>query len=274
MERLSRSKRPSRRTLCVVDQQILRTLAQSKFANVQDLRAHLPGLTEHYNIFRRLRYLIQMGLIERLIGDGGARLGYILSMDGLLYAKKHSLANPLLLQSRPAFRSQYDHDHVVNEVRLILSMSPIVSNFVSETELRARNDDSRMSRSISSRDWKVPDGLFLLKSSGVPMNVALEVELTQKSKRRYAKIVEALLTSKSFQLVFFVCKDEKLVRHLAQAVRFARENNHLVRASNRSNGIYFSAVDLLRQKKLEAPWFGEGSSFSLAELASKSVKTA
>jgi hypothetical protein len=265
---LSRTKRPSRKDLCSVDSQILRVLAQNRFANSYDLRARLPGLPDQYNIFRRLRYLGNLGLVEPLIGDGGNRLGYRLTKKGVAFTSATDHVNSTMSISRPMFRSQFDHDQIVNEVRGILSTSPIVSNFVSETELRSRNEDSRKSRQTPSRDWKVPDAMFSLYSAGTAMTTALEIELTQKAKARYSKIVEALLTSKSFQLVFVVCKDENLVRLIAQAVHDARAKNPAVRASNRSNGVYFSAVDLLRERTLDAPWFGEGTSFTLNGLAS------
>ena len=268
---LSRAKRPSRRHLCSVDSAIIRVLAKNRFANVHDLRARLPGLSDKYNLFRRLRYLAKVELVEPLMGDGGNRLGYRLTAKGVSFSRAAALANEAILNSRPTFRSQFDHDQVVNEVRDIILTSPIISEFISESELRSQNEDSRMSRLIDTRDWKVPDALFSLSTSGTLMKTALEVELTQKANARYSKIVEALLTSRKFQFAFFVCRDEKIIRPIAAAIEHARAKNPLVRASNRSNGIYFSAVDLLREKRLHAPWFGEGTSFTLADLASKTA---
>lgn len=212
---------------------------------------------------------MDVDLIEALVGDAGARLGYRLTRRGVRFSLANDLANESVLSERPVFRSQFDHDQTVNEMKGILLASPIVDDFVSETELRSDNDDSRQGRRVVSRDWKVPDALFSLNTASGKMTVALEVELTRKAMPRYSKIVEALLVSKRFQLVFFVCQDENLVGRIAKAVREARARNPLVKASSRSNGIYFTAVQLLRERKLNAPWFGEGSSFTIQALGNK-----
>lgn len=256
--------------LCAVDQEIMRFIALNRFAHYKDLERKLRVLPAGYNLFRRLRHLRQADLIERLVGDGGAKLGYRLSKKGIEYAKKKLISNEVILQSRPAFRTQFDHDRIVIEAREILSHSKIVRDFVSETELRSRIvKDWRSVQNEVERDWKVPDALFRLSTQRGSMTTALEVELTQKAKARYEKIVQALLTSKMFHLVFVLCKDEKLAALIRNEIAQARATNPFVRASNRSNGIYLCTLQTLRERKLDAPWDGEDKRFSLNEIAAE-----
>lgn len=254
--------------ICKVDQEIIRIITLNRFAHFKDLERDLKGLPPGYNLFRRLRHLQKIDLIESLIGDGGAKLGYRLSRKGIEYAKQLAITSDIVLQSRPAFRTHFDHDRIVNETRGILLESPIVRDFITETELRSRLGKCwQTSQNDSNREWKVPDALFTLETARGPMTTALEVELTQKAKARYAKIVQALLTSKMFHLVFILCKDEKLATVLRNEIAEARAMNPFVRVSNRSNGIYFCNLAVLREKQLDALWEGEDRQFSINEIA-------
>lgn len=270
MDPSSVKKRALPPALCKVDQEIVRFIALNRFAHYKDLERKLSDLSVGYNLFRRLRHLREADFIESLIGDGGAKLGYRLSKKGIEYAKKELIANDVVLQSRPAFRTQFDHDRIVIEAREILSHSEIVRDFVSEIELRSKIvKDWRNVQNEVDRAWKVPDAIFRLSTQRGMMTTALEVELTQKAKARYEKIVQALLTSRMFHLVFILCKDEKLATLIRNEIAEARAANPFVRASNRSNGIYFCTLQTLRDQKLDAHWEGEDKRFSLNEIAAE-----
>ena len=98
------------------------------------------------------------------------------------------------------------------------------------------------------------------------MRIALEVELSQKAKPRYSKIMQAVLISRQFEIVFFLCKDEKLLSLIRKEVAEARTRNPMVRASQRNNGVYSSTLEVLRTLKLNAPWSGEENRFTIREI--------
>jgi hypothetical protein len=270
---VAKSKRPSRKKICSIDLDIVRILAIDRFATRRDIVRRLEEKPDIRRIQRRLRYLQKIGLIEPLVGDGDSRLGYRLSGYGKYIAARQNLAPMTVLQSRPAFKSQFDHDQIVNEVRDILIPSAIVSGFVSEAELRSQSGGTiGGSTGSDSHEWKVPDAMFTLRTRGGEVTVALEVELSQKAKARYSKIVQALLTSRRFQFVFVVCRNTKLQELMVHAISSARESNALVRASNRSNGIYFCQLDALRLNRLDAPWRGETKTFTINELTNDQLQ--
>jgi hypothetical protein len=255
--------------LCTADREIVRLIAMNRFASRGEIGRNLIGLKEGYNLYRRLRHLQRIGLIELLTGDGETTLGYRLTRRGVKFARRNRFLAGDAVHTRPAFKTQFDHDQIVNEAKQILSTSPIVTNFIAESELRSRIGKSRVSATRGvDHEWKVPDAMFTLSTSRGSMTTALEVELTQKAKARYSKIVATLLTSKSFEFVFFICRDEKLKALIRNQIAKARATNALVRASNRSNGIYFCKLTDLRTKGLDAVWEGEDTRFSINELAS------
>lgn len=267
----SRAPLPS---LCGVDAEIIRYLASNRFAKQSDLIEAIDRVSASYNMPRAIRRLKNYGLIETLLGDANTHLGYRLTRKGLLYAKRKLLVPDELLKSRPAFRSQYDHDRIVNEARRILSESSVVGDFVTEVELRGRHGKSHpIAMTGQDREWKVPDAIFTLTTKSSRLRVALEVELSQKAKARYQKIMKALLLSRQFEIVFFLCKDERILNILRNEVRETREQNPAVKLSSRSNGIYFTTLDLLRSMKTDAPWSGEESRFTLREIETSLMKS-
>lgn len=270
MKLIGRNYRPSLRKLCSADTEILRTLAVNRFASSAEILARLTGVSEQYNLRRRVRYLRKLKLIEPLIGDGGNRLGFRLTARGVHFATEMEFTKADVDLSRPHFRSQFDHDQIVNEVRGILSCSPIIHDFRSEIELRSQSGIARAANAREQEhEWKVPDAMFSLRTVDGVRSVALEVELTQKAKARYSKIFAALVTSRQFHFVFIVCKDEKLMTTVRNALNDTRATNVMVRVSNRRNGIYFCTLDSLRAGRLDATWRGEETAFTLSELASR-----
>ncbi len=253
--------------LCTTDSAIIRYLAENRFGTRTDLINSIASLSEKSNMNRILGRLKSNGLIEVMLGDSDCHLGYRLTKKGLSFSQANLSIPPELLRSRPSFRSQYDHDRVVAEARRILSASTAVSDFKSELELRSKLGRRSFQFSYrKEREWKVPDGLFTLTTKKGPMRVALEVELSQKAKARYQKIMRAILVSREFEIIFFLCRDSHLADLISKEVTEARQTNPVVKASDRSNGIYFCTMELLRKDGNDALWCGEKSRFSINQI--------
>lgn len=253
--------------LCSTDSDIVRYLAENRFGTRSDLISAISTLSEKSNMNRTLGRLRSYGMIEVMSGDSNCHLGYRLTKKGLLFARDNLLVSPELLRSRPSFRSQYDHDRIVAEARRVLCSSPVVSDFKTELELRSKLGREKFQlTNDQEREWKVPDGLFTLKTKKGSMRVALEIELSQKSKARYQKIIKSILIARKFEIVFFLCRNSKLMELISKEVSESRRTNPIVRASNRSNGIYFCTLDMLRNNGNDAHWCGEKNRFSISEI--------
>jgi hypothetical protein len=262
-----RGRRRTNQVLCDVDREIVRIIALNRFSTAKDLKRSIANLPPNYNINRRLISLKTVGILEALIGDSGKPLGCRLTKAGLRFARQALQIPDALVRSRPSFKTQYDHDRIVNDARRILTGSSAVRNFLTELELRtALGKDWRAGSTSQAREWKVPDGLFSLETKNGTLRVALEVELSQKARARYAKIMRALITSRSFDVVFFLCRDEKLAQVIRSELNRARASDSFVKVSNRNNGFYFAKLDELREHGLDAPWAGETNRFTLREI--------
>ena len=116
---------------------------------------------------------------------------------------------------------------------------------------------------------KIPDGLFTLWVQGKPQKVALELELSLKSKRRYELIFSKHLLSRNWSAVFYVVKDEVMREKLMDSVKEIKRKNVLIRSANNLNGIYFSLVDEVLEKERLALFTNERIRFSLKDLERK-----
>ena len=218
------------------------------------------------NLRRNIRHLIKAGLIEYFTGDDDHRLGYRLTKQGLLFCNKSDLIPKKTIRARPFFKSTYDHDERVIDFSLILSKSPLVSNFRLEYELRAECGREHFRQNVYRDKFKVPDGLFTLKTPNGIFEVAFEYERTQKSEKRYEHFFKNLSISRKFQLVFIVVKEATLLSRLERLLKKVRAKDPDVMHSNQRNGIYFTDEKTLLEEGLDAPWSGDGKSLTLKEV--------
>lgn len=246
------------------DCDILRFIYDSGFATSEHLRVEFWNRTEAETHFRRLRTLKQNALIEAIEGDRGQRLGYRLTAKGMGIVK--SVATEEQTGTR-AYKSTIDHDTLLVTIWQILKRSPLVSNY--KPELKIKRELAKKHGLQKERDerYKVPDAIFTLKTTKRSFSVALELELSTKSKERYLRLFKLLCTSSDFELIFFIAKDDQLLSLLKANLSEVREKDPLVRIWRVKNGFYFVLLSELLEKGLGASFQGEDSEFSLAGLA-------
>jgi len=151
---------------------------------------------------------------------------------------------------------------------VLFEQSPLVSDFVTEGDLRS--EAGRISSRLGAlAALKVPDAVFRLRTSRGDRRIALEVELTRKTKARYRELVRRLATQSDIDSTFFVTSCESITKLLGDAITEARANDPLVRVSDKRRGFYFCSVENLLERGLGANFVGDGRTFSLFSLASE-----
>lgn len=111
-----------------------------------------------------------------------------------------------------------------------------------------------------------PRDLKILKFAGKSETIALEVELSAKSKRRYESIFLKHLFSKEWDVIFYMAKDKALRTILMSNLKKIKEENILLRNPDRINDIYFCLVDEFTNKGLSTLFIDENVEFSLLKL--------
>jgi hypothetical protein len=262
----SQSKTKGRR-LTGRDIALLRLLAEYGCVDAQRIKAKLwngnPNSRVH---FRRIGILRKMNLIEIVLGDQGAALGYRISKPGLniLSQKGQLITVPVV---RKTYKTQFEHDQILIDVRRILEGSPVVKEFKTEAEVK----NELLSGRRTPVDWKnaptIPDATFMYEVPDQKVRVAVELELTQKSRARYFKIFRSHLLNKTWGITFYIVRDEPLFAKVREILSDVKSHDVQLRVARKINGVYLCRLDKFLADELNATFSNGKEEISLDQLA-------
>ena len=248
------------------DYGVMKAVATNRFVSAKQL-AHLwSDNPKNHNHYIRLRKLMRAGILELLIGDAGNRLGYRLTRKGInLLPDEADRAKALAYRSF-SYRTSFDHDRLLQELQSVFEQSPLISRYMPEHEIRQRLSEKYGKKERKDGGYKVPDGLFELKTPRGIKRVAVELELTVKSEPRYRKIFRELLTSSDFEIVLFITASDKMTEALRSIIVEVKADDSVVQGWPTKRGMYFATLETVLLEKLNAVFSGDGDPFSLASL--------
>ncbi len=235
----------------VTSDEILKLFSTSKCAN-----AHL----------RRIRKLCSAGYLAPMVGDGMVRLGYRLERKGREYLGLNGQEPRKTRPLQRRYRGTFDHDRMLHHIESILYKSPLVSGYVTDAELRSEMAKQYGANEARKKFMFVPDGLFSLKTVQGTFKVALELELSVKSKERYRKKLTHLLTTHQISAVLFLVRDKTIEHCIKANLQYIKDNDWAVKGSSRINALYFADARKFLESGHDAPFFGDDGNFSLRSL--------
>ena len=264
---LPKKKRRRRPKLTGRDEKILSLLGEYGCVSAERIKAYFWNSTStsraHY---RRLGMLKRRGLVESNMGDRAMTIGYRLTKRGQQVLKNSPAAN-LRPATRRAYKTQFEHDQYLIDLRRILQESPLVREFKNQLEVRKQLIDGK----AKLRHWEdlphIPDATFSLVIPGQTMRVALEVELTSKNRKRYAKIFRNHLLAKTWEMVIYVVKDANFRDRLMATLSDIKSTDIQVRVASKINGMYFCTIGEFLSRQLEVPMTNGKKEISLAKIA-------
>ena len=216
--------------------------------------------------YRRLGVLRRRGFIENVSGDRSMTIGYRLTKRGKEVWRKYSAAG-IVPSVRRAYKTQFEHDQLLIDVRRILEESPLVREFKSEVEIRNRVMDGNAKLLHWENAPIIPDATFVFEVPGQRRRVALELELTPKAKRRYAKIFRSHLLAKDWSVVFYIVKDATFRDRLMKTLNDIKSTDLQVLVASKLNGIYFCTLDEFLSRRLAVPFTNGKKEISLDKIA-------
>lgn len=249
------------------DRMILSLLGEYGCISAGRLKSHFwktkPKSDTHY---RRIGILKKHRLIENVRGDGGITIGYRLTKKGKRFLL---LGASLAAQSvlRKSYRTDFEHDQLLIDLRSLFRESPLVGDFKTEAEVRSE----LFSEKTKLLHWEsaptIPDATFVFKAPGHQMRVAVELELTAKVKRRYARIFRSHLLSKNWQMVIYIVKDVNFQKRLMKILSDIKERDVQVKLASTINGIYFCSLGEFLGQQLNAKLTNGKREISLSQIA-------
>lgn len=114
------------------------------------------------------------------------------------------------------FVAQIEHDEAVARILLELIAIDKVEGFITEAEQK-RNYESEFETKQTEAKLKFPDALIKIRTRKGLMMVALEIECTQKSQKRYRSVLEKYKTRNFVDIVIFIVNSQGMKRSIQRA---------------------------------------------------------
>lgn len=135
--------------------------------------------------------------------------------------------HPLVVSSsgkaivKPPFAFQIEHDETVARLVLELERQGLLESYVFEPEMKA--EELSQGRVPSKLDFaKYPDAVIALRGQPVASKIALEIELSRKSPKRYRELLQASLNRKDVGAILFLARQKAIFEGLRSAMREIR----------------------------------------------------
>lgn len=234
------------------DISILKYIADNRFASPKILEERFwngDAKDYHFAIVRKFR---TMGFIESVEGDRGKVLGYRLTCKAVRHLSAGGYGLPQGKRKDVVFRTSYEHDEMLIRIRNRLSLDTSIQSFQSEAELRRGLAKKYGYEEKSEVGYKVPDALFVMTANNKLWRVALELELTEKSVKRYRTILRQLMTSPDWDIVLFAYSTGKVRKKIEDVLREVTVQDPRIRFAKRVAPVRFVSKDMLLAKGLVA----------------------
>ncbi|MCZ0932633.1 MAG: replication-relaxation family protein [Oligoflexia bacterium] len=181
---------------------LLETLESYGVLSTQQVRELIFKGINTRTVLRRLRLLKQRGFIYSSEGLPNGALAWVLSKRSALLFKHN-------IETKIINKNTLQHDVAVSSIRIQLERLKITENWTSEHILKkevikSHYEEKRNSSSYMDEPPLVPDSLFITSHEGEMKAVALELELTLKSKDRYKKIFSQYKKKEKIWFVWYV----------------------------------------------------------------------
>lgn len=251
---------------------LLRMLGEHGCLDPERIKAKLwngnPTSKAHY---RRLGILKRMGLLENVLGDQGFGIGYRVTQKGLKVLTESGNV-PRHIPINRGYRTQLEHDQIMFEIRDILESSPIVKEYRTEGDVH----HELLGGKKGPIDWQnaptIPDGTFVYEVPGQRLRIALEIEITFKTRARYFKILRNHLLNKTWDMTFYIMRDQAMLHRLLALIEEVQAKDAAVRVARKINGIYLCSLDEIKTQKLKAQFTNGKRTISLDELAQQATR--
>lgn len=269
-KRVRKVGRPKGHKLTITDTLILRKIAKEGFQTYSELRMDILTHFSRTHSWAALKRLVTLGFLTECRGDGGGIRGWYLSLKAR--TGTHELFDPSWRVDirPPVYRSAFDHDLALREIKRILCGSPCVSDWIPEHLLKGKAVQEFGRLRLEDRAAKllrVPDARFNLAIRETVFRCALELEFTRKARKRWFQKLEIQITNPSYDFVFYVTIDDKVQEAIWNVYQGVVSHSSRLKVSREQNAVYFTTLEKLRRSGLNTPFAGLQETLILANLS-------
>jgi hypothetical protein len=184
-------------------------------------------------VLRRLRLLEASFYVRRILGLESQEALWVLAAKGALEAS-------VPLPKRHWSKNMLEHDFKLLSLRLAMESIGVSKSWMPEHIIRSSIFEKY--GLLRAKDKLVPDGFMAVEVDGIKHSIAIEVELTIKSRKRYLETFRRYSEKEGISGVWYLGRDKGILNQV-------RRNWY---SSNREIRLYCSFIDEVLQNPLEA----------------------
>lgn len=189
------------------DQEILRNLSKYAVLSTHQIANLLFNGVTHTTMMRRLRGLEKAKYIHRGVPLDDGTNTWILGLEGRRLMNQ--MPTSVFMN-----RNTIEHDVLLTDVRMLLESLNLAKDWTPEWAMKSqgmRNDRRRPSERV------IPDGLMIESVKGESYAIAVELERTRKSAKRYGRILYQYSSKNSLNVIWYIAKDLAIVNAIINA---------------------------------------------------------
>ncbi|OYZ24325.1 MAG: hypothetical protein B7Y39_01330 [Bdellovibrio sp. 28-41-41] len=177
--------------------------ARTGFITKALFKEFILGNRPKSSVNRRWSELINSGFFNKHSDDRMADVY-------LLNKQKRELQDLLVQQPvSPPYTGIIRHDEIALRGILLIEDRGFLETWKVESEFK-KTKQGAIQLESKSQNPKYPDAILNFKAPFKPIRVAIEIELTQKEKRRYERILNAYSFAQNLDLIIFVCGNKQI----------------------------------------------------------------
>lgn len=229
--------------------EVVRLILKTGFQSLSELRVGPLRAYRRDYCYKFLKKLEDRNVLTRSELRPGLIAGWVISTKF-----KHLLVNSgweaSSIPKSPSYRGSYEHDLILRTLQSIFERSYPITSWTSEMQIRSKKIAFRIGESEETRrkrEASIPDGVFTFRHKGEIYTAALELERTQRSKKRLFQKIEQRLLSKDYNFVFYVVEKASLEKALRSVVADVLGRSIEVSIAHRLNGIYFALLSEVQE---------------------------
>lgn len=206
------------------DFKLMRALFENKIANREQINKHFFHNVSVNTVNRRLRKLVDIGLIVRIpvMVGGRAIYGYCLSRKGLIKIKPML---PYKVKTKTTLSECPLHDFALNDIRQAFEARSAVQSYYTENVLQTCSylNSNKKFRSFVELN---SDAMAEVTTKVGALNLAIEFDTIHKNKDRYQQKINAYYVKRGVDGVLYICASKHILNLLLK-IDMAVADRHL-----------------------------------------------
>jgi hypothetical protein len=256
--------------LTKTDKTLIERIAAEGFLSFQELRQTTLKTHNRTWAWEILKRLVNQKYLDECRGDEGRILGWRIKTGS---KKALSLAGMNLEVSAargPVYRTSFEHDRQLRSIKRVFKSCNAIKTWMPEHELKyivGQRYAHLGGNSMREKLLSVPDAVLSMTVNGMLLSAALELEITQKSRKRLYQKIENYVTTPDYRMTFYVAKDERIRGILQSVYHDVLLNSLKAKVCRSRNGIYFSTLEDLEKNGENACFYGLKDTITLKMLS-------